>query len=106
LVDSSGFYDRDKLFWKDVTDILLMAAAAPPGGGRAQITQRFTRHFNILCLPPTPDESLSVIFESILSGFLKSFSPEIQGKCRGAVEATIEMYQKISKELLPTPGSY
>jgi dynein heavy chain len=103
LLDFKGFYDRDKLFWKDISDVLLFAAAAPPGGGRAPITQRFGRHFNVLCLPPAADSSLDLIFSSILSGFLTEFAPEIQSMCSGAVRATIAVYQRISQELLPTP---
>ena len=30
-----GFYDRSKLFWKDVDDTTLVAACAPPGNGQA-----------------------------------------------------------------------
>ena len=26
-----GFYDRSKLFWKDIDDTTLIAACAPPG---------------------------------------------------------------------------
>lgn len=40
LLDHGGFYDRNKLFWKDVQDTLLCAACAPPGGGRQEVTPR------------------------------------------------------------------
>ena len=106
LLDFKGFYDRDKLFWKDISDVLLFVAAAPPGGGRAPITQRFVRHFNVLCLPPASDTALTLIFSSILNGFLEPFVPEIQKMSSGVVAATIEIYQKISQELLPTPCKY
>ena len=106
LLDFKGLYDREKLFWKDVSDVLIFASAAPPGGGRAPITQRFGRHFNVLCLPPASDSSLTLIFQSILSGFLEPFVPEIQGMCAGTVAATIEVYQRISQELLPTPAKF
>ena len=36
FLDMKGFYDRDKLFWKDVENTMLIACAAPPGGGRAR----------------------------------------------------------------------
>lgn len=32
-VYTQGFYDRSKLFWKDVDDTTLVAACAPPGAG-------------------------------------------------------------------------
>lgn len=106
FLDFKGFYDRDKLFWKDITDVLLFAGAAPPGGGRAVVTPRFTRHFNVLCIPQASQAALTVIFESILSGFLYNFDPDVQRLCKGAVAATIEVYYNISTELLPTPAKF
>ena len=84
-----------------------MAAAAPPGGGRSELSQRFTRHFNILCLPNPSTESMTLIFNSILKGFLKenAFRSEIieLAESQSIVTATLQIYQQISKELLPTP---
>jgi dynein heavy chain len=106
FLDFKGFYDRDKLFWKDIVDVLMFVGAAPPGGGRAVVTPRFTRHFNVLCIPPASDSALTLIFSSILSGFLTKFEPEIQRMTGGVVASTIEVYQKISQELLPTPAKF
>ena len=106
FLDFKGFWDRDKLFWKDIVDVLMFAGAAPPGGGRSPVTGRFTRHFNVVCMPPASDSALTVIFSSILSGFLGKFEPEIQKMVAGTVAATIEVYSKISQELLPTPAKF
>ncbi|RYH31858.1 hypothetical protein EON65_01740 [archaeon] len=106
FLDFKGFYDRDKLFWKDIVDVLLFVGAAPPGGGRSVVTPRFTRHFNVLCMPPASDNALTSIFASILGGFLFKFEPEVQKMTSGAVAATIEVYTKISQELLPTPAKF
>jgi dynein heavy chain len=38
--DFKGFYDRKKLFWKEIEDTMLCAACAPPGGGRQEVTPR------------------------------------------------------------------
>merc|ERR1711965_1085617 len=35
FLDHHGFYDRQKLFWKDIVDTLMFVGAAPPGGGRS-----------------------------------------------------------------------
>eukprot|EP01039_Chlorochromonas_danica_P005727 gene5727-6311_t len=106
FLDFKGFYDRDKLFWKDMVDVLLFVGAAPPGGGRSVVTPRFTRHFNVLCFPPASDAALTLIFSSILNGFLSKFELEIQKMSQGVVAATIEVYSKISQELLPTPSKF
>ena len=86
---------------------MLVAAAAPPGGGRSELSQRFTRHFNILCLPNPSEESMTLIFNSILKGFMKEklFKPEILELAETAsiANATLSIYRQISQELLPTP---
>lgn len=71
FTDKKGFYDREELIWKDVEDTTLVCAAAPPGGGRSPTTPRFTRHFNLFCLPEGSKGTLGKIFGSILRGFLK-----------------------------------
>ena len=98
VLDFKGFYDRDKLFWKELVDVMMFVGAAPPGGGRAVATPRFTRHFNVLCVPAASDSALTLIFSSILSGFLsKKFEGEVVKLCGGVVAATIEVYCKISE---------
>uniref|UniRef100_A0A0G4I0U0 Uncharacterized protein n=1 Tax=Chromera velia CCMP2878 TaxID=1169474 RepID=A0A0G4I0U0_9ALVE len=104
--DFLGFWDRDpkKLFWKKITDTTLLLCAAPPGGGRAQLTPRFVRHSHILCMPNTGEDAMAVIFTSIIQGFLSNgFKADIQMLGRSSVDATIELYNRISAELLPTP---
>ncbi len=61
--DFRGFYDREKLFWKDIKDVTISAACAPPGGGRNPITPRMIRHFAMFSLPPPSDISLRGIFK-------------------------------------------
>ena len=58
LQDHGGFYDRGKLFWKEIADFTLLAACAPPGGGRQDMSARFTRHFLVLCMPPPSEVGL------------------------------------------------
>ena len=106
FLDHKGFYDRDKLFWKDLTDVMLFVGAAPPGGGRSVVTPRFTRHFNVLCVPPASESALTSIFKQILGGFVAKFEPEIVKLTDGVVAATIEIYKKISEDLLPTPARF
>jgi dynein heavy chain len=56
LVDKGGYhyiyfsvYDRKERYWKWIENTMILACSAPPGGGRNELSQRFTRHFNILC---------------------------------------------------------
>ena len=57
LTHTQGFYDRKKLWWKEIDDTTLCAACAPPGGGRQEMTPRFVRHFTLLCVP-LPSETV------------------------------------------------
>ncbi|OAJ44270.1 hypothetical protein BDEG_27524 [Batrachochytrium dendrobatidis JEL423] len=103
-LDFGGFYDREKLTWKIIQDVDLVAACAPPGGGRNHVTSRFLRHFNILNISAPNELSLSKIFKSIVEGFLKPFSTEIKSSCEAIVHSAIEIYHRMCTELLPTPA--
>ena len=102
--DFRGFYDRKKLFWKDIEDTTLVCACAPPGGGRQQVTPRFFRHFNMLNVPPPNDACMKTILSSIYSGFLQDFSEEFKDCVKPVVDSSVEVYRRISDELLPTPA--
>eukprot|EP00397_Hematodinium_sp_SG-2012_P000045 GEMP01000045.1.p1 GENE.GEMP01000045.1~~GEMP01000045.1.p1 ORF type:complete len:3312 (+),score=740.25 GEMP01000045.1:2269-12204(+) len=103
LQDLRGFYDRKKLFWKDVEGTTLLLSAAPPGGGRSVLSMRFQRHSMMLCMLNTSEDSVTFIFSNILQAFLLKFKPEVQMFSSSCVGATFEIYERISQELLPTP---
>ncbi|KAM5227834.1 dynein axonemal heavy chain 6 [Ctenodactylus gundi] len=102
--DFGGFYDRNKLFWKDIQDVTIVSACAPPGGGRNPVTPRFIRHFSMLCLPTPSEHSLKQIFQAILNGFLTDFPPAVKQTASNIVEASVEIYNRMSVDLLPTPA--
>uniref|UniRef100_A0A8C9Y7F2 Dynein axonemal heavy chain 6 n=1 Tax=Sander lucioperca TaxID=283035 RepID=A0A8C9Y7F2_SANLU len=102
--DFSGFYDRNKFFWKEIQEMTIVAACAPPGGGRNPVTPRFIRHFSMLCLPTPSDQSLKQIFKAILSGFFSDFSQEVKDSADQIVDASVEIYNRLSVDLLPTPA--
>ena len=52
------------------------------------VTPRFTRHYNVFCVPPASEAVMKVIFESIFSGFMKPFDKDVQrlvGASRGVL---------------------
>eukprot|EP00116_Pleurobrachia_bachei_P000174 sb/3460436/ len=102
--DFRGFYDRDKLFWKEVQDVILAAACAPPGGGRNPVTPRFIRHFSMFSIPSAADFTLKTIFLSITKGFLQEFPPIVKEMAGSIVNAAVEIYARMSTDLLPTPA--
>ncbi|KAJ1555212.1 Dynein heavy chain 6, axonemal, partial [Nowakowskiella sp. JEL0078] len=99
-----GFYDREKLSWKIIQDIDIVAACAPPGGGRNVVTARLLRHFNMINIGVPSEMSLGKIFRSIVEGFLKPFTSEVRGVGEAIVNSSIEIYNRMCTELLPTPA--
>ena len=85
--DFRGFYDREKLFWKEIQDVVICAACAPPGGGRNQVTPRLFRHFSMFSLPSPAEHSLRMIFEAIMKGFLNDFPLPVKQCAEGIVSA-------------------
>ncbi|GLD95206.1 hypothetical protein PINS_up003848 [Pythium insidiosum] len=106
FLDFGGFYDRDKLFWKEIADTMLLVSAAPAGGGRSHCTPRFVRHFHVLSMYPAGETSLKLIFASILGGFLDKFSPSVKAMRDGVISSVIEIYNRVTLELLPTPSKF
>nr|XP_054751474.1 dynein axonemal heavy chain 6-like isoform X1 [Lytechinus pictus]XP_054751475.1 dynein axonemal heavy chain 6-like isoform X1 [Lytechinus pictus] len=102
--DFGGFYDREKMFWKDIQDVTLASACAPPGGGRNPVTPRLMRHFSMMCVPTASDHSLKHIFKSIINGFLAEFPQAVKEQADAIVGAAVEIYGRMSTDLLPTPA--
>ena len=107
FLDFDGFYDRQKHFWKGISNFMLIGACAPPGGGRNEMSSRFMRQFNIISLPEPSTKTLSKIFGSLLGGFLDSSFPDsVKKTCESVVTATIEIYFRIITTLKPTPTRF
>ncbi|XP_012153033.2 dynein heavy chain at 16F [Megachile rotundata] len=103
LLDFRGMYDREKLFWKDIEDVVFTVACAPPGGGRNPLTPRFVRHFAMLLIPAPTETSLKGIFKAIINGFLEDFVEAVRQIGDRIVNATVDVYRRIATDLLPTP---
>jgi len=75
---------------------MFICVAAPPGGGRSELTTRFTRHCVIVNMPDSSENTLKDIFSNILTKFLKTkmFRKEIieMGESKTIVEATLAIY--------------
>ncbi len=143
-------YDRKERTFKKIIDTYLLAAMGPPGGGRNPVTPRLIRYFNVITYTEMDDDSMFLIFNTIMSTFLNAFDPALQAMCRvrparvlcvaasassrvlchrerehGAdgvlvvrcvslmralspaqniVQSTINVYNTIVEELLPTPA--
>ena len=105
-MDHGGWYDRKELTFRQLVDIQFVAAMGPPGGGRNGITNRYARHFSLFSITEFDDESLGLIFNSLMQWWHKKFDlPESLGKrIPQMVKASIETYRSVQTDLLPTPA--
>jgi len=101
--DHQGWYDMTEFEFKQVIDIFFLSAMGLPGGGRAVISNRTIRHFNILTYIPMKDSSIEDIFVQIAAGFYKGHTEVVQSKIASLVNSTLIGYNKLVKFLLPIP---
>lgn len=107
-MDHEGWYDLETKEFKKFKNIQFLACMGPPGGGRNHITQRYLRHFTKIYVEPFAEDSLTSIFSTIIDWFFNKqsepFAKSIQGLKDNLVQATIQIFNRICKELLPTPA--
>ncbi|XP_066546047.1 dynein axonemal heavy chain 10 [Amia ocellicauda] len=107
LLDRGGMYDRGKeLNCKTLKDLGFIAAMGKAGGGRNEVDLRFTSLFSVFNVPFPEEESLHLIYSSILKGHTKTFEECIQGICDKLSFCTLELYKNIIKDLPPTPSKF
>jgi dynein heavy chain len=70
-MDHGYWYDKKDTSSFVLQDIQLVAAMGPPGGGRNPITPRFIRHFNFITINQFSDETMTRIFSTIITTYLK-----------------------------------
>ena len=100
-----GWYDRKTQEWHKIIDIGFVGAMGPPGGGRQIVTNRFLRYFSFISFPELEDASMTQIFSRILNTFVDAYlSPDILPVVQPMIEATLDLYATLLKELLPTPA--
>lgn len=106
LITQKGFFDKHKTpaVFKELHDVVFLAAAGIPGGGRNDVTMRLTSRFHLLCQPTVSETSTRRIFGSILYGFLRQWeSEEILQLYSKLISATKDCFERITLEKLPTP---
>jgi dynein heavy chain len=102
-----GWYDyKDKKHpFLKIQDTIILNAMGPPGGGRAFITPRYQRHFNVLAVAQFDENSMKTIFSSILKWYFRTgnFQAEVANFEAKVVAATLQIYKQIGEDLKPTP---
>ncbi|KAJ3024564.1 UNVERIFIED_CONTAM: Dynein heavy chain 2, axonemal [Siphonaria sp. JEL0065] len=103
-MDYGFVYDRQKQTVKFINDILVIAAMGPPGGGRQKISPRIQSRFNVINMTFPKEVSLHKIFGSILNQKLQDFEEDVKPLGDVITQATIEIYNTVIAQLLPTPA--
>jgi dynein heavy chain len=107
FLEKGGMYDRGKdLNWKVFKEIGFVAAMGKAGGGRNEVDPRFISLFSTYNVTFPSNESLFHIYSSILSGYLRPFKPAIQSLSSTITQATLELYQRVVRDLPPTPSKF
>jgi dynein heavy chain len=76
-----------------------------PGGGRAVLTQRLQRHFNIIAYTDLSYDAIKIIFTTIANAFFATFSDDIKNSIELLVDTQLEVYdQVLNGPMKPTPS--
>ena len=76
----------------------------PPGGGRNDITARFTRHMVVIGIDSFTESAMKGIFSTIMDWhFAKGFEASFKNMTKAFVDSTFEAYQFAMINFLPTP---
>jgi len=105
-MDHQGWYDRsvkEKPFMK-IEDIIFISAMGPPGGGKSVITPRLQRHFNVITYTNLGTESVTMIFQKILTAFVGHYSEAVRSQISGIVESSQLVFAAVAENLKPTPS--
>jgi len=102
-LDYKGWYDRKSLEFKTIADIQFVAAM---GVGRAPISNRLLRHFNIVYLNEMSDETLKMIVRKTLEWGFSRHVDKVKFMINGITSIIFKTYKHIqtSKDFLPLPS--
>uniref|UniRef100_H2ZME2 AAA+ ATPase domain-containing protein n=1 Tax=Ciona savignyi TaxID=51511 RepID=H2ZME2_CIOSA len=102
--DHNFMYDKKDSSRINLTDILFIGAMGPPGGGRNDITDRMTRHLNVVSIDTFSDDTNIKIFTAITDWhFANGYDTSILRLGKIMVQATMGVYKSTIESFLPTP---
>ncbi|NXD07257.1 DYH10 protein, partial [Nothocercus nigrocapillus] len=107
LLERGFLYDRGKeMTCKILRDLGFIAAMGKAGGGRNEIDPRFISLFSVFNVPFPSEQSLNLIYASILKGHTEMFNESIAAIADKMTVCTLELYKMIVHDLPPTPSKF
>lgn len=111
LIEQKGLYFLNKDQRGDfraIENLQYLACMNHPGGGRNDIPNRIKRHFLSINMTSPSQKSIENIFGRILETLFnpKKYSQEVINTKSIILDATINLWNKIKKKLLPTPAKF
>ncbi|XP_033076049.1 dynein heavy chain 10, axonemal [Trachypithecus francoisi] len=107
LLEKGYLYDRGKeLNCKSIRDLGFIAAMGKAGGGRNEVDPRFISLFSVFSVPFPSEESLHLIYSSILKGHTSTFHESIVAVSGKLTFCTLALYKIIVQDLPPTPSKF
>ena len=111
LMDQKGFYfltKDDRGSFKQINQLQFLAAMNHPGGGRNDIPNRLKRLFFSLNMTPPSTRSIENIYGRIMETIFKPkyYQKDIIDMREHIIQATILVWETVSKKLLPTPAKF
>lgn len=103
-IDYGCWYDRHKVVKNEIRALQLVAAMGKPGGGRAEISPRMLSKFHVINYINPSEQNLKRIFETLATTKFHSFPEEIKALCDPLAVATIQLFNSVSEQFLPTPA--
>ncbi|KRX01504.1 P-loop containing nucleoside triphosphate hydrolase [Pseudocohnilembus persalinus] len=105
FLEHQGFYDKSTKQFKKVENTCCCGTIVQ---NQKQVSPKTLRHFTQMAISSISDDSLLLIFSSIVKGFLNTnnFKQEIKefGEKGKIVQSTLQIYENIQLKLLPVPS--
>ncbi|KAM6297937.1 dynein axonemal heavy chain 10 [Aegotheles albertisi] len=107
LLEKGFLYDRGKeMNCKLLRDLGFIAAMGKAGGGRNEVDPRFISLFSVFNIPFPSEQSLNLIYASILKGHTAMFNKSVSATSDTITACTLELYKLIIRDLPPTPSKF
>jgi dynein heavy chain, axonemal len=103
-IDYGFWYDRQKILPNQIQEMQVLSAMGKPGGGRSEISKRLQSKFHIVNYTIPTESQMKKIFETIAAFKFQIFDEEIKVLSEAMAMATINLFNIVQLNFLPTPA--